>query len=552
MKRSGWKAKVTQVEALILITLGLMIAPASAQSSSIQASIIPPNPYEVYTGQTYALSVGVQFNVPSTTQVCRPPPCPPTTYYFWIESPPYMSDVQTLQGSGGTYFSLVLSAPSTPGTYTLPLYLYAQTSGAGAMLIDQSSVTYRVVEPVKTDWDVGKVWTDPASPGEGDQVTFHVTIVLTSTTSQQALTVTYACSLDKRLYYSGSLNFTPQPSSQDATIPTKWTATKGPHVMLCAVDPNREHNDPTPYPNYNYKQLSFTVEPYYAIIQKITVTPSGEIKEGEMFNVVVTVEYRFSGTASLKVHHHNNGTLPPSDNEALDTATGAGTKDYTFQVRAPFTRSTSSCTGTWIMYGTGSVIFDKGAGWQKTVPGWIDGYNVTVARPSYYAVFDSVTAEYTGATNGIGTVHITLQVRYLLPIESGLKIVVSLPANTSWQGGLAGISMLEVMRDQSTITQQESVERTVTHTYDYNFPLSSTTSDTMQFTATVDFLTCGVWNRGDAKSASASVPYTPPPESYMDYAVAAFQTIVEWFKSLFGMGRGGQISSYPFKKSITL
>ena len=413
------KMKGVCVMVFILLTFGAMMEPVSAQGGfvTVQAKLIPPNPYQVYTSETYSLTIGVQYNVP-------------TGYYLWIESPPYRTDGMTVSGSGMTAFSLVLTAPSTPGTYTLPLTLYGQTREAVRFVMDTASVTYRVIQPIVTDWDVEKVWLDPAAPGAGDKVTFHTTISLLSTNSKDSLSVDVACSLDKRLYYAGSLAFAPQPSKQDVTIPEVWTATKGDHTLTCFVDPNHKHNDPTPYPNYDYKTIKFTVQPYYAIIESITTSPSPEVKEGDEFDVVVRIAYHFPGMATLKVSHRNNQTTPPFE-ERVDSVklTGSGTKDYIFKTRAPFSTPTYgvnlACMQTYVLYGQGSVMFDKGAGWQKTDPGWTAYYNVTVRRPTYYALFNQVSAQYVGSANATGHVTITLLVRYLLPIQTGLRITIT-------------------------------------------------------------------------------------------------------------------------------
>ena len=510
----------------------------------IQGVIMPPDSYSVYTGETYQLTVGVEYSIsPETDQAYGP-------FYFLIESPPYRSDAASLQGSGGTYFPIALMAPSTPGTYNLVLNLYAQGQGGGSqgpILLDTATITYRAVAPVVTDWEVEKVWTEPASPGEGDQVNFHATIILQSTTSKEALTVDYTCALDKRLYYSGTLTFAPQPNKQDVTIPKPWTATKGTHNLLCAVDPNGKHNDPTPYPQHNFKQITFTVETYYAIIQKITTPP--EVGEGDEFNVVITVAYRLPAGANLNIHHWNNSTMFPVDDQKFDSVSvaGAGTRDYTFPARAPYSGSTSSCSQTWPLFGEGAVTFNKAGTsdpYQKTEPGWHAYYNLTVRRPSYYALIDSVTAQYLGevppqnATN-YGRVSITVQVRYLLPTETGLWLdVYSVYNATSTagtpQGQFAVAAWGLVWEDKASLTQQDSVERTTTYTYEYDFPLSSATSDRMIFTAKLQYKACGAWHTGDEKTTSVSVPYTPPPVSIADYFSAAIQRIIDWFRNLFG------------------
>jgi len=508
------RARNVYVILFILLTVGAVTEPVSAQRYvTVEAKIIPPSPYQVYTSQTYSLTIGVQYDLPPE-------------WYLWIESPPYATNGMSVSGSGITAFALMLTAPPTPGTYTLTLTLYGQTQGSRPSVMDMASVTYRVIQPIMTDWDVERVWLDPASPGEGDKVTFHATILLQSTNSKEVLTVAVACSLDKRLYYTGSLTFSPQPGKQDITIPNTWTAVKGAHVLTCIVDPNKAHNDPTPYPRYNFKDLKFTVETYYAIIQSITTTPPAEIDEGEEFSVVITVAYRFPGTATLKVNHRNNATLPPADDETVDGVklTGSGTRDYTYHARAPFTNPPLGCEHTWILYGTGSVMFDKGSGWQKTDPGWTAYYNVTIRRPSYYALFDAITAQYMGSVNASGLVSINLQVRYLVPLQSGLRITVTRVLTN--QSGSTWTTV--IVSDESSLTQAESVERTATYKYDYYFPHSAITSDKMLFHASIDYKACGAWHHGDDGSASASIPYTPPPISIGDYFIAALRRIWEW------------------------
>ncbi|MGQ9543820.1 MAG: hypothetical protein ACUVTM_07040 [Candidatus Bathyarchaeia archaeon] len=65
-----------------------------------------------------------------------------------------------------------------------------------------------------------------------------------------------------------------------------WTATKESHLLIFVVDPNREHNDPMPYLQYNFKEYRFNVETYYAAIEKITLTHS-EVDEGEWFVISI-------------------------------------------------------------------------------------------------------------------------------------------------------------------------------------------------------------------------------------------------------------------------
>ena len=508
------KFRLVATMSLILVVLFGSIGPISAM---IQAQLIPPSPYSVYTNQVYSLTVGVQYNIPPEAQKTYGP------YLFWIESPPYQSGQGQLQGSGTASFSLTLQAPSTPGTYTLGLKLLVQAKGQSPTIMDTATVTYQVIEPIITDWDVDKVWIEPESPSVDDQITFHATIALKKTNSAKPLTVDVACYLDKKYYSGSSLTFSPQPSVQDIAISKPWKATEGPHTIMFVVDPNGQHNDPTPFPTYNHKDLTFTVQPYYAIIQSITL-PKTEVKEYEEFTVIVTVEYKFPGTANLRIHHLNNFTDPFTDDLVTDTVTGAGTKDYKFTARAssaPFGNLTK-------IVGSGDVTFDKGAGWQKTTLGWWKSYELWVRGRDYYAVIDSMTAEYAGATTGssesAGTIEISLQIRYLLPLESGLRIVVT------------GLNGTEVWRDEATATQTEIVERTGEYRYIYTFPagIAYPSGGSITFHATVEYIAWGSWHVGDAQSVAVSLPYTAPPTSWTDYFEAAIQRIIDWFKQLFG------------------
>ncbi|MEM2896222.1 MAG: hypothetical protein QXG01_01390 [Candidatus Bathyarchaeia archaeon] len=493
--------KTVCVMALILIAL---LSTAKSASAAYNGKLIPPSPYAVYTNQVYTLSVGFQYMAAT--------PCA-----FWIESPPFKSSAVTLKGSGTSVLSLTLKAPPTPGTYMLGIKLYGQVIPDGTpqppILMDAITVTYTVIEPVKTDWDVENVWIEPKSPGVDDQVKFLATIVLRSTTSTKPLIVQVACYLDKKLYYSGSLTFSPKPSKQDIAVPKLWKATEGSHVLVFIVDPGRQHNDPTPYPSYNFKEHRFTVEPYYAIVKSINTIPS-EVEEGEGFKVEIIVEYRLPGSANLRVRHYNNATQPPVSDENLDTVSGSGTKSYIFAARAPLVCHPEP---TWQLQGTGSVMFDRGAGWQKTEPGWWKFYEITVRSPRFYAILDSTSAEHLGG----GRIAITLQVRHFLPSETGLRIIVRTNATEIW-------------RDESTFTQEGSVERTVT----YRCEWVSSSPGNIGLGVSVEYRACGAWRHGDDGFVQVNVPGGPRsrlPVSFSDYIMAAFQRIIDWIKGLFGI-----------------
>jgi hypothetical protein len=535
---SNGKTKSVCVFIIILLTLGTLTGLVSAQQpSGPQAKIIPPSPYQVYTSQTYQLTIDVQYNIPKSVYLGTSPSAP--SYYLWIASPPYQTGEVSVSGSGTTAFMLTPTAPSTPGMYTLALTLYGQSATGYQAVLDTASVSYQVIQPIITDWAVTRVWLNPSSPGEGDQVTFSAAFALVSTNSPQPLTVQVACLLDNEPYYTGSLTFNPQPSTQNVTVPQTWTATKGTHTLTCIIDPENQLNDVNPYPSGDFNEIRFVVQAYYAVIQSITTLPTPEVKEGDQFSVLITVSYHFPGQATLKVSHRNNQTQPASEDQADGTElSGSGTKVYTFKTLAPFRTPTNlTCTQKYMLVGQGFVWFDRGAGagWEKTDPGWASSYNVTIVRPTYHAVFNQVTAQYAGFANATGRVAITLAVKYLLPIQTGLRITILRLNGAST--GLEGYGMVNgtvIVRDQPMFTQQDETESTASFTYTYSYPPSSLSSGTLNFVATVDYQACGAWNHGDEGTVNASVPYTPPPKTAIDYLAAAVQTIINWLKSLFG------------------
>jgi hypothetical protein len=188
-----------------------------------------------------------------------------------------------------------------------------------------------------------------------------------------------------------------------------------------------------------------------------------------------------------------------------------------------------------MLTGQGFVWFDRGegAGWEKTDPGWTSYYNVTIMRPQYYAVFNQVTAQYTGSANATGHVTITLVVSYVLPVQTGLRITVERLQNAS---GTTPVTTTVVANFESSFTLQNSTERISAFTYTYSYPQSALTSGTLTFTAAVEYQACGGWIPGDEGTVNTPVPYTPyrQPTSIADYFIAAFQRILDWFKSLFG------------------
>ena len=188
---------------------------AQTLATSVEARIIPPQSYSVYVGQVYVLTVGVQYSVVPSDM----------TVFLYIVSGSYTSQFAPVSGSGTVAIPLQLQAPPTSGTFTLELNLYVRIPGQEASIWDSASVPYQVVQPVVTDWDVKRAWVEPESPGVGEQVTFHATITIKSTTSTETLNVNVACYLDGRLYYSGSMSFqAPNYDDQDFEVPKAWVA----------------------------------------------------------------------------------------------------------------------------------------------------------------------------------------------------------------------------------------------------------------------------------------------------------------------------------------
>jgi hypothetical protein len=532
MSKAG--SKYSFLAALIILSLlgaigsngqtdaGPDVITTSAQTlaTSVVAKIIPPEPYQVYVGEAYVLSVGVQYSVLP----------PDMTIFLYIVSESYTSQFQPVTGSGVTAISLQLQAPPSPSNYMLQLNLYVRIPGQEATVWDSATVPYQVVQPVVTDWDVKKAWVEPESPGVGDQVTFHATIAIRSTTSTEPLSVVVAAYLDKKLYYAGSLTFqAPSYDDQDFEVPKEWTAVKGTHVLTVVVDPEGRHNDPTPYPYSNFKEVQFAVEEYYAIIKSVSAPQ--EVKQGEEFNVVVTVEYKLPPNTNLKIDHwywYGTSGYVPAHDQATDTVSGSGSRDYAFKAKAPFT-GTCSAPGQQLN-GNATVMFDMGKGWQMTGPGAWKSYSVNVKSPAYFAKLLSVKAQ--PSVNQ--SILVSVEIDYYLPKETGLRVTVS-------QTIMPGNSSLVIWKDESNFTQaQEPAEIGVVMAFLYYFACSacSGNSTTLIFHATLDYLACGGWQSGGEASTQISVPNPPSPKlakTPLDYLMAALQTIVNWFKKLFGL-----------------
>jgi hypothetical protein len=491
----------------------------SAQTipTSVVAKIVPPQPYSVYVGQAYALTVGVQYSVIPQDE----------TVFLQIVSESYTSQFVPVSGSGATAISLQLQAPSSPGVYTLQLNLHVRVPGQPTSVYDSATVNYQVVQPVITDWDVQRSWVEPESPGVGDQTTFHATILLKSTTSTEALNVVVACYLDKKLYYAGSMTFQPQPSTQDFEVPKAWTAVEGTHVVTFVVDPEGRHNDPTPYPYSNFKDTRFVVQAYYAIIKNVSAPQ--EVGQGEEFRVVVTVEYKLPPNTNLKIGHINILTDPPANEQKLDTVSGSDSKDYEFNAKAP---SVGGCTSPQLK-GNATVKFDTGKGWQESATGAWGYYSVDVRSPEYFARLGSFQATSQPSQNQSIPIRISVQVEYYLPNQTALRITVSRSI------GSDNRTQVTIWKDEANITQSHEPTRVSSPIeFAYNFVCSdcSGNSTTLIFHATIDYIACGGWQSGgDVSTQTTFKNPSPVAKTPLDYLMAALQTIVNWFKKLFGL-----------------
>jgi hypothetical protein len=503
----------------------------SAQTipTSVVAKLIPPQPYSVYVGQTYVLTVGVQYSVVPSDE----------TVFLQITCESYTSQFVPVSGSGTTAISLQLHAPQSPGIYSLQLSLLVRIPGQPASVWDTAAVNYQVVQPVITDWDVQRAWVVPGSPGVGDNVTFHATIELKSTTSTEPLNVIVAVLLDKSLYYSGSMTFQPQPSTQNFDVPKAWMASKGTHVLTVVVDPQGRHNDPTPYPYSNFKQVQFAVGEYYAIITNISAPQ--EVGQGEWFNVVVAVEYKLPPSANLKLDHFSyyGNMSQPAHNQTTDTVSGSGSKDYTFPVKAPVM---GMCSALQIS-GNETVMFDIGKGWQTSGNASWGHYSVNLKSPEYYAKITSLEATYQPSPNQTIPIHIRVQVEYYLPNMAALRITVSrsvASGNRTQVFASDNRTQVTIWKDEENITQPGKPTRVSSPVeFVYNFVCSdcSGNSTTLTFHATVDYVACDGWQSGGEASTQITVPNPQrTAKTPLDYFFAALQTIMNWFRKLFGLG----------------
>ncbi|MEM4246592.1 MAG: hypothetical protein QW390_04785, partial [Candidatus Bathyarchaeia archaeon] len=486
--------------------------------------------------QVFPLMVGVSYSVPE--EITRKA----GGYVLWLTLDGRVSNLVPFGGPGAYTFQFSIRAPPVEGVYSLKIELYiaAKPDYPNGQLRDTETFTYYVKPKVVTDWEVEKAWITPSAPGPGDEVTFHASIALLSTNSKQALSVEVMCYLDKKQFTQAPivLTFNPTPYTQEVTVAQRWTATEGDHRLIFTVDQMGRHNDPTPYPRYNFKELAFRVEPYYAVIHDIK-TPQ-VVDPGESFDIAVGVRYDLPANTRLKVV--NVFAADGAPQERLDTVSGEGINSYLFTLEAPqvpFARpgepDTMPLNGSFAQ-----VEFDRGSGWQHTDPGWRMGYVIQVRRPTYYAVFDSVEARYLGTEGGsgrnatLGRFQITMHVRHLLPLETGLRLVV-----TGYNGST------EVLRTEEEITQTDSVERTTVYTNEYTFPLTSLAegSYSIGFEASVEYMVEGSWYWGDGTAASAQVNIVHPPKTVarehrtiLDDLKDRLDDFLDWMRRMLGMG----------------
>ncbi len=525
---------------ILLITL---IAGNIPQTSAIfYAKIIPPSPYTVYAGQTYTLPVNVQYDVPDQSAQQFGP------IELWVSSPPSQSSKINFWKSGGkgTHpFTLQLTAPTQPGSYVLGIKLLANSKQHYGDVIDTATVNYQVILPTVNDWAVTRVWITPASPTVGDIVNFHATIALKSTTGKGQQSALVASFLNKAQFEKAQILNFPGPSSINIKASKTWTAEEGTHKLAFVVED--ANNYPDPSPNDNVMEITFSVEPYYAIISWVSTDPE-TVDSGESFDAEVLVSYKFPESTNLRIGAIFPGwniSAPigpnatkrflgmPATSETLDTVSGEGNKSYTLGLVAPvLPHMASEYKAAFVDHmGYARVEFDRGAGrgWEYTEPGFWRNFTVRIQRPNYYAVFDSLNVVYLGRSFDSsmnmtsGRFSITMQVRYLLPLETGLRL------NVYGFNGSAGLLSVEEM-----ITQTESVERTSTYTYEYTFPLLSFYEGnyTTGFDATIEYMVDGSWYHGDDESASALVSIIHPEFGRMR-ARTILDDIWDFFKKTF-------------------
>lgn len=514
---------------------------ASAQQFNINAQILPIQSYTVYAGQSYTLSVNVQYNIDPKTESNIGP------ILLYVYSPPYSSSKAQVSGSGSRTLTLPLVAPTQPGSYTLGIKLQADSKQAQGELVDTATVNYNVVMPVENDWAVTKVWITPDSPSPGDEVTFHATIALKSTTGTGTQMAAVGCFLNDRPFGKTQLFSFQYPSSQDIQAPIEWTAEEGSYRLRFAVEDFNRYQDK--FIQDNIRDFVFSVEPYYAMINFTFVSPS-PVLSGNGFPVSVHVVYSFPESTELRI-----GIIFPIENmsfgfnmtadqiqnmsvttERYDTVSGTGSRAYGFNLTAPTLPFTTITNATGFM-GISKVEFNRGegAGWEHTDPGFADDFMVYVAPHTYYAIIDISDIAYLGEAspfdpnNPKGRFRANIEVEYLLPEENArLRLMLTESKGTRIYDGTSGAKG----------------EGKRTYPIEFELPLDVKTKDYAElFDVEVSYEVEEKWHSGDSRSSTAPVsiseaaisakPGTPSGSAFEPVA-DFFKSIADFFRGLFG------------------
>lgn len=530
---------------LTFIIASLVFSSIPYASAMFQASIIPPQPYTVTVGQSYSLKVSIQYDIPQQAVDQIGP------IQLWVFSSPYSSSKVPLVGKGTYSFSLPLTAPSQEGTYTLGIKLYVNSQIHKSEVYDTATVSYQVITPTVNDWAVTKVWITPDSPSPDDEVTFHATIALKSTTGKGTQMAAVGCFLNDRPFGKTQLLSFQYPSSQDIQAPIEWTAEEGSYRLRFAVEDFNYYQDK--FIQDNIRDYVFSVEPYYAIINGTVISPFS-VESGDGFIATVYVVYSFPESTELRI-----GIIFPVGNlsygfnmtadqiqsytvtvEGYDTVSGTGSGPYSFNLTAPtipFTVDPMTLNATEYM-GISKVEFDRGegAGWEYTDPGFADDFQVFVTPHTYYAVIDISDIAYLGEAspfdpnNPKGRFRANIEVDYLLPEENAkLRVMLTESKGTKIYDGTSGAKG----------------EGKRTYPIEFELPLDVEIKDYSElFDVEVSYEVEEKWYSGDSRSSSAPVSISeeaisakpgPPSGSAFEPVTDFFRSIADFFKGLFGL-----------------
>ncbi len=246
-----------------------------------QTHIIPHPSYTVYIGESYTLTVDVQYDIPNETSRNIGP------IELWVSSPPYASDKVQLEGKGVYSFKLKLVAPGQVGDHALEIQLHANSKQHKSTVIETATIKYKVTQPTLNDWAITKVWIKPESPVRGDEVTFHATVELKSTTYKE-LELTQTARVGFYLdgnFFSGVFLRQKLVShasvSQDIRAYRMWTAEEGSHGLRVAVEDN--NNYPDPFTDDNTKEIVFSASAPKGNLTTIVPEP---VKEESPFKLI--------------------------------------------------------------------------------------------------------------------------------------------------------------------------------------------------------------------------------------------------------------------------